>query len=221
MLICLRGPRLQISKEGVEKACPATTHMADRWVNTQSALPPALQNICAQMCKLAAHHIHQNTHGIDGYTSVGPHKFATCTHNGENQKWPTFRQGAYVTPAISGIATALERGGNQKWPTCGQSGYATPAVSRIPTASERGGKSDLATCGQGGYVTPAASGIPTASERGSQSEVAHLWAKWLRHPCRLGDPHRFRAGRGGKSESGPLVGKVATSTVPSRKSPPL
>ena len=54
------------------------------------------------------------------------------------------------------------------------------------------------TCGQSGYVTPAASGIPTASERGGKSEVAHLWAKWLRHPCRLGDPHRFRAG--GKSE---------------------
>ena len=64
------------------------------------------------------------------------------------------------------------------------------------------------TCGQGGYVTPAASGIPTASERGAESEVAHLWARWLRNPCRLGDPLRFRAG--GKIRSGPLVGKVAT-----------
>ena len=62
--------------------------------------------------------------------------------------------------------------------------------------------------GQGGYVTPAASGIPTASERGAKSEVAHLWARWLRNPCRLGDPLRFRAG--GKIRSGPLVGKVAT-----------
>ena len=35
-----------------------------------------------------------------------------------------------------------------------------------------------------------------------------LWARWLRNPCRLGDPHRFRAG--GKIRSGPLVGKVAT-----------
>ena len=55
--------------------------------------------------------------------------------------------------------------------------------------------------GQGGYVTPAASGIPTASKRGAKSEVAHKWARWLRHPCRLGDPHRFRAG--GKIRSGP------------------
>ena len=42
----------------------------------------------------------------------------------------------------------------------------------------------------------------------AKSEVAHLWARWLHNPCRLGDPHRFRAG--GKIRSGPLVGKVAT-----------
>ena len=82
-------------------------------------------------------------------------------------------------------------GGNQKWPTCGQSGYVTLAVSRIPTVVERGAK----------------------------SEMAHLWAKWLRQPCRLGDPHRCRAG--GKIRSGPLVGKVATSSLPCRRSPPL
>ena len=74
-------------------------------------------------------------------------------------------------------------------------------------------------CGQSRYITPAISGIPTASERGARSEVAHLWAKWLRHPCRLRDPLRFRAG--GKIKSGPQVGKVATSPLPSRGSPPL
>ena len=126
---------------------------------------------------------------------------------------------------------------NQKWPTCGQGGCVTPAASGIPTASERGQKSGVAhlwarwlrnpcrlgdplrfraggknkkwpTCGQGGYVIPAVSGIPSASERGTKSEVAHLWARWLRNPCRLGDPLRFRAGD--KIRSGPLVGKVAT-----------
>ena len=66
---------------------------------------------------------------------------------------------------------------------------------------------------------PAVSGIPTASEQGRKSEVAHKWAKWLRHPCPLGDPHRF--GAGGKIRSGPQVGKVATSPLPSRGSPPL
>ena len=223
---------------------------------------------------------------------------------GQNQKWPTGGQNGYVTPAVSGIPTASERGAksevahkwakwlrhpsrlgdahrftaggkircgplvgkmatsplpsrgsptlqsggqNQMWPTCGQSGYVTPAVSGIPTASQRGAKSDVAhlwakwlrhRCrlgdprrfraggkirsgpfGQNGYVTPAVSGIPTALERGAKSEVAYLWAKWLRHPCRLGDPHRYRAG--GKFRSGPRVGKMATSPLPSRGSPQL
>ena len=86
----------------------------------------------------------------------------------------------------------LQSGGqNQKWPTSGRNGYLTPAVS----------------------------GIPTASERGAESEVAHKWAKWLPHPCRIGDPHRFRAG--GRIRSGPQVGQMATSPLPYRGSPPL
>ena len=86
----------------------------------------------------------------------------------------------------------LQSGGqNQKWPTSGPNGYLTPAVS----------------------------GIPTAAERGSKSEVAHKWAVWLPHPCRIGDPHLCRAR--GKIRSGPQVGKMATSPLPSRGSPPL
>ena len=77
--------------------------------------------------------------------------------------------------------------------------------------------------------------------------MAHKWARWLHQPCRLGDPHRLRAGgrnqkwptsgqggyitpaasgiptaleRGAKSEV-PQVGKVATSPLPPRGSPPL
>ena len=172
---------------------------------------------------------------------------------GGNHKWPNCGQTGYVTPAVSGIPTAAERGGgrNEKWPTYGQSGYVTPAVSGIPTAAERGAKSQVAhlwakwlrhpcrlgdphrcraggggdqkwpTSGQSGYVTRAVSGIPTAAEREEKSEVAQSWAKWLRHPCRLGDPHRCRAGGGGGIRSGPQVGKVATSPLPSRGSPPL
>ena len=49
--------------------------------------------------------------------------------------------------------------------------------------------------------------------------MAHKWARWLHHPFRLGDPHRFRAG--GKIRSGPQVGKVAASPLPPRGSPPL
>ena len=123
------------------------------------------------------------------------------------------------------------RGQSQLWPINGQGGYVTPTASGIPSASKRGAKSEvahkwarwLATSplpplgspslqsvgqnqkwpinGQGGYVTPAASGIASASKRGAKSEVAHKWARWLRHPCRLGDPLRFKAG--GKIRSGP------------------
>ena len=144
-------------------------------------------------------------------------------------------------------APPLQSGGqNQKWPTSAQSGYLTPAVSGSPTAAEWGAKSEVAhlwanwlphpcriggplqsggqnqkwpTSGQSGYLTPAVSGSPTASERGAKSEVAHKWAKWLPHPCRIGEPHRCRAG--GKIRSGPQVGKVATSPLPYRGPRPL
>ena len=96
----------------------------------------------------------------------------------------------------------LQSGGqNQKWPINGQGGYITSAASGIPFPSERGAKSEVAHKWQGGYITPAASGIPSASKRGAKSEVAHKWARWLHHPCRLGDPLRFKAR--GKIRSGP------------------
>ena len=135
---------------------------------------------------------------------------------GEIQKWPTCGQSGYVTPAVSGIPTAAERGGNKKWPTSGQSGYVTPAVSVIPTTSERGKNQKWPNCGQSGYVPPAVSGIPTAAERRGKSEVAHLWAKWLRHPCRLGDPHRCRAGGNSEGATSGQSGYVtpAVSGIP-------
>ena len=239
-------------------------------------------------------------------TSPLPYRGSPPLQSGEqNQKWPTSGQSGYLTLAVSGIPTAAKRGAksevahkwakwpphlchigdphrfreggkirsgpqvgkmatsplpywgspplqsggqNQKWPTSGQSGYLTLAVSGIRTAAERRAKSEVAdkwakwlphpcrigdphrfgaggqnqkwpTSGQNGYLTPAVSGIPTASERGLKSEVAHKWAKWLPHPCRIGDPHRFRAG--GKMRSGPQVGKVANSPLPYQGSPPL
>ena len=167
---------------------------------------------------------------------------------GQNQKWPTCEQNGYVTPAVSGIPTAAERGANSKvahvWAKwlrhpcrlgdphrfrAGGKIRRGPQVGKVATSplpsrgspplQSAGQNQKWPTCGQNGYVTPAVSGIPTAAERGAKSEVAHLWAKWLRHPCRLGDPRRFRAG--GKIRSGPLVGKMATPPLPSRGSPPL
>ena len=132
-----------------------------------------------------------------------------------------------ISPMPSRGSPPLQSGGqNQKWPTCWQSGYVTPAVLAIPTDSQLGGKSEVAhkwaqwpTSGPNGYVTSAVSGIPTASGRGAKSEVAHKWAKWLRHPCHFRDPNRCRAG--GKIRSGPYVGKLATSPLPSQGSAPL
>ena len=61
------------------------------------------------------------------------------------------------------------------------------------------------TSGLGGYITPAALGVPTASERGAESKVAHKWARWLHNPCRLGGPHRFKAG--GQNQKWPTSGQ--------------
>ena len=149
----------------------------------------------------------------------------------QNKKWPTCGQGGYVTPAVSGIPSATERGAKPevahlwaRWlrkPCCFgdplrfkaggkiRSGrYITPAASGIPSVQSGGQDQKWPTFGQGGYGTPAASGIPSATERGAKSEVADLWARWLRNPCRLGHPLRYRAR--GKIRSGRLVGKVAT-----------
>ena len=167
---------------------------------------------------------------------------------GQNQKWPTSGQSGYLTPAVSGIPTASERGAKSevahkwaKWlphpcrigdphrfraggkirsgPQVGEMATSPLPYRGSPPLQSGGQNQNWPTSGQSGYLTPAVSGIPTASERGAESEVAHKWAKWLPHPCRIGDPHRFKAG--GKIRSGPQVGKVATSPLPYRGSPPL
>ena len=167
---------------------------------------------------------------------------------GQNLKWPTSGQGGYITPAASGIPTASKRGAKSEvaetWARwlhhpcrhgdphrfrAGGKIRSGPQVGKVATSPlpprgspplQSGGQNQKwPRPGQGGYLTPAVSGIPTASERGAKSEVAHKWARWLHHPCHLGDPHRFRAG--GKIRSGPQVGKVATSHLPPWGSPPL
>ena len=145
-----------------------------------------------------------------------PHRFRA---GGKIRSGPQVGKLATSPPPYRGSPPLQSGGQNQKWPTSGQSGYLTPCVSGIPTASKRGAKSEVAHKWAKGYVGPALSGSPTAEERGAKSEVAHLWAKWLPHPCRIGEPNRCRAG--GKIRSGPQVGKLATSPLPYRGSPPL
>ena len=146
------------------------------------------------------------------YRLGGPHR---CRAGGKIRRGPLVGKVA-TSPLRSRGSPPLQNGGGGgsevanlwgKW-------HATPTVSGIPTASQQGAKSEVATCGQNGYVSPAVSGIPTAAQRGAKSEVAHLWARWLRNPCRLGDPHRCTAW--GKIRSGPLVGKVATPPLLTR-----
>ena len=60
-----------------------------------------------------------------------------------------------------------------------------------PPLKSGGQNQKWATSGQGGYITPAASGIPTASKQGGRIRI------------------------------GPQVGKVATSPLLPRGSPPL
>ena len=167
---------------------------------------------------------------------------------GQNQKWPTSGQIGYLTPAVSGSPTTAERGAKSevahkwaKWlphpcrigePHHCRAGGKTrsgPQVGKVATPPlpyrgapplQSGGQNQKwPTSGQSGYFTPAVSGSPTSAERGAKLEVAHKWAKWLPHPCRIGDPLRFRAG--GKIRSGPQVGKVATSPLPYRGAPLL
>ena len=182
-------------------------------------------------------------------TSPLPYRGAPPLQSGgQNQKWPTSGRNGYLTPAVSGSPTAAERGAKSevahKWANwqphpcrigephhCRAGGKirSRPQVGEMATSPlpywgapplQGGGQNQKwPTSGQIGYLTPAVSGIPTAAQRGAKSEVAHKWAKWLPHPCRIGEPHRCRAG--GKIRSGPQVGEMATSPLPYRGAPPL
>ena len=182
-------------------------------------------------------------------TSPLPYQGAPLLQSGaQNQKWPTCGQTGYLSPAVSRIPSAAQWGaksevahlwanwlhhpcrigephrfrGGAKIRSGQQVGKlaTSPLPYRVsPPLQSAEQNQKWPTCGQIGYLTPAVSGIPSASERGAKSEVAHKWAKWLPHPCRIGEPHRYRAR--GKIRSGPLVGKVATSPLPYRRAPPL
>ena len=188
------------------------------------------------------------TSGRIGYPTPAVSGSPTATERGAKSevahKWAKW----LLTPAVSGIPSAAERGAKSgvahNWENwlphpcrigdphrfrAGGKIRTGPQVGKVATSPlpyrgapplQSGGQNQKwPTSGQSGYLTPAVSGSPTASERGAKSEVAHKWANWLPHPCRIGEPHRFRAG--GKIRSGPQVGKVATSPLPYRGAPPL
>ena len=175
--------------------------------------------------------------GMVATLALPPRGAPLLQRGGQNQKWPTCGHGGYITPAASGSPSASEPGIKSEvahlWvlrlhnlcrlgePHCRRAGgkiRSGPLEGMVATSAlppwgapplQSGGRNQKwPTCGQGGYITPAATGSPSASERGTKSEVAHVWARWLHQPCRLGEPHRCRPGD--KIRSGPLVGMVAT-----------
>ena len=95
----------------------------------------------------------------------------------------------------------------------------SPLPYRGAPPLQRGAKSEVAHKWAKWLPHPCRIGDPHRCGAGAKSEVAHKWAKWLPHHCRIGEPHRFRAG--GKIRSGPQVGKVATSPLPYRGAPLL
>ena len=84
-----------------------------------------------------------------------------------------------ANPCVSGVPYALDEGQNQKWPACGHSGYLTPAVPGVPNTLHGGQNHKWPTCG-----------------------------KWLRNPCRPGDPQC--SALGDKIRNGPHVATVDT-----------
>ena len=142
------------------------------------------------------------------------------------------------------------------WPTCGQRGYITPAVLGVPN-TQHGDKNQkwLLDPHVGKVATSLLPswGSPTLNAERTMRNgyLAHMWAKWLHHPCRLGGPQRStrrqqematwptcgqsgyitpavlgvpNAQHGDNNEKwllGPHVGKVATSPLPSWGSPTL
>ena len=78
---------------------------------------------------------------------------------------------------------------------CGQIGYLTPAVSGSPTAAERGTKSEVAhKVGKLATSPLPYRGAPPLQSGGLNQKWPTKWANWLPHPCRIGEPHRCRAG---------------------------
>ena len=188
------------------------------------------------------------TSGQGGYITPTAWGSPPLQSGGHNQKWPTSGQGGYITLAAWGVPTVSERGAKSqvahKWarwlhhpcrfggphrcraggtirsgPQMGKVATSRLPPGRSPPLQGGGQNHKWPTSAQGGYITPPPRGVPTASQRGAQPKVAHKWAGWLHHPCRLGGPHRFRAG--GPNQNWRTSGKVATSPLPPGGSPAL
>ena len=66
------------------------------------------------------------------------------------------------------------------------------------------------------HLTTAFRGVPNASEWGTKSKEAHNLVDWLHRPCPLGGPEPLRTG---DKIGEPQLGRLATSSLPSRGYP--
>ena len=77
---------------------------------------------------------------------------------------------------------------------------ANPCHLGGPQCSARGQNQKWPTCGHSGYVSPAISGVPDALHEDKITNV-HMWAQWLRNPCRPGGPQCSARGQNWKWSS--------------------
>ena len=192
-----RGAQSEVANTarwGVPSHWGAQSKVAHKWAGTlhnqyHQGGSPAVQS--------GGHNHRWPTSGRHGYITCATWNIpSTSKRRAESQlahKWETWLH----NPCRMGIPTTLEPGaepevahkcGSWLHNPCGLGGR-----HRF-RARGAGGNQTWPTSGLVGYITPAAWGVPTASKQGAQSEVAHKWARCLYNPCRLGGPHRFRAG---------------------------
>ena len=124
---------------------------------------------------------------------------------GRNQQW-------LCGPHVGKVAISLlplgdpqhsTRGQTQKWlcgPHVGKVATSPLPAWGVPNAQRGDQKIEMAKwpeCGQSGYITPAVLGVINA-QRGEEIRdgfVAHMWAKWLHHPCRVRGPQHSAQGQ--------------------------
>ena len=98
------------------------------------------------------------------------------------------------------------------WPTCGQRGYITPAVLGVPNTQCRDENQKWVLrpqVGKGATSPPPSWGSPTlnAGTTMRNGYLAHMWAKRLHHPCRLGGPQRSTRGQQCEMATWPTCGQ--------------
>ena len=146
-------------------------------------------------------------------TSPLPYRGAPPLQSGgQNQKWPTKWANWLPHPCRIREPHRCRAGDKiRSGPQSGQIGYLTPAVSGSPTAAERGTKSEVAhKVGKLATSPLPYRGAPPLQSGGQNQKWPTKWANWLPHPCRIGEPHRCRAGD--KIRSGPQSGQIGYLT---------